>query len=243
MGRAFEYRKARIFARNARLSKTFTRISKEITISVKASGADPSSNSRLRMLLQKAKAECMPKDSVDRAIKKATDKDAADFKEIIYEGYGPGGVAVLVVAATDNNTRTVSNVRSYFNKHGGSLGTSGSLAFLFEHKCVFKVAEKEGADLEELELELIDFGVEEVFKDDETGEIIIEGAFENNSKIQAYLEENGFEIKDVEFIYAPNDTKEITAEQRETLNKLLDKLDEDDDVSIVFTNVKEEDEE
>lgn len=243
MGRAFEYRKARIFARNARLSKTFTRISKEITICVKASGADPSANSRLRMLLQKAKAECMPKDSVDRAIKKATDKDAADFKEINYEGYGPGGVAILVVAATDNNTRTVSNVRSYFNRYGGALGTSGSLSFLFDHKCVFKVAANDNVNMEDLELELIDFGVEEVFKDDETGEIIIEGAFENNSKIQAYLEENNLEINDVEFIYAPNDTKEITAEQRETLNKLLDKLDEDDDVSIVFTNVKEEDEE
>ncbi|MCQ2230286.1 MAG: YebC/PmpR family DNA-binding transcriptional regulator [Paludibacteraceae bacterium] len=242
MGRAFEYRKARIFARNARLSKTFTRISKEITISVKASGPDPSVNSRLRMLLQKAKAECMPKDSVDRAIKKATDKDAADIKEIIYEGYGPGGVAILVVAATDNNTRTVSNVRSYLTKHGGTLGTSGSLSFLFEHKCVFKVAANDSVNLEDLELELIDFGVEEVYQDEETGDIIIEGAFESNSKIQSYLEENKLEIKDVEFIYQPNDYKEITPEQRETLNKLLDKMDEDDDVSIVFTNVKEEEE-
>lgn len=241
MGRAFEYRKARIFARNARLSKAFTRISKEITICVKANGADPSSNSRLRMLLQKAKAESMPKDSVERAIKKALDKDTADYKEIIYEGYGPGGIAVLVVAATDNNTRTVSNVRSYFNKHGGSLGTSGSLSFIFEHKCIFKIAAVEGLDIEELELDLIDFDVDEVFFDEESNEIIIYGAFESNSKIQAYLEEKNIEIKDVEFIYAPNDTKEVSEEQKETFIKLLDKMEEDDDIQNVFHNMKEDD--
>lgn len=240
MGRAFEYRKARIFARNARLSKTFTRISKDITIAVKGAGADPSTNSRLRMLLQKAKAESMPKDSVERAIKKALDKDTADYKEIIYEGYGPGGVAVLVVTATDNNTRTVSNVRSYITRHGGTLGTSGSLSFLFEHKCLFKVENKEGVDLEELELELIDFGVDEVEQDEETGEIIIYGAFESNSKIQAYLEERNIEIKDVEFLYAPNDYKELTEEQKELFYKMMDKMEEDDDVQNVFHNMKEE---
>lgn len=240
MGRAFEYRKARIFARNARLSKAFTRISREITACVKSTGADPAMNPRLRMLLLKAKAENMPKDSVDRAIKKALDKDTADYKEIIYEGYGPAGIAIFVVTSTDNNTRTVSNVRSYFNKHGGSLGTQGSLSFLFEHKCLFKVVDNGNIDLEELELELIDFGVDEVFKDDETGEIIIYGAFENNSKIQEYFESKNIEIKDVEFLYVPNDTKEVTEEQKESVYKLLDKMEEDDDITNVYHNMKED---
>ena len=162
MGRAFEYRKARKLKRWGNMSRTFTKIGKEITIAVKAAGPDPAGNSRLRVLLQNAKAANMPKDTVERAIKKATDKDASDYKEIVYEGYGPFGIAIVVETATDNNTRTVANVRSYFNKFGGSLGTSGSLSFLFDHKCVFKVAPKEGVDLEELELELIDFGVDEV---------------------------------------------------------------------------------
>ena len=152
MGRAFEYRKARKLKRWGNMSRTFTKIGKEITIAVKAAGPDPAGNSRLRVLLQNAKAANMPKDTVERAIKKATDKDASDYKEIVYEGYGPFGIAIVVETATDNNTRTVANVRSYFNKFGGSLGTSGSLSFLFDHKCVFKVAPKEGVDLEELEL-------------------------------------------------------------------------------------------
>ena len=158
MGRAFEYRKARKMKRWGSMSRTFTKIGKEITICVKAAGPDPSSNSRLRVLLQNAKAANMPKDTVERAIKKATSKDASDYKEIVYEGYGPFGIAVVVETATDNNTRTVANVRSYFNKAGGSLGTSGSLDFLFDHKSVFKITEKEGVDLEELELEMIDLG-------------------------------------------------------------------------------------
>jgi YebC/PmpR family DNA-binding regulatory protein len=243
MGRAFEYRKARIFARNAKLSKTFTRISREITACVKVSGADPAVNSRLRMLMLKAKAESMPKDSVERAIKKAMDKDTADYKEIIYEGYGPGGVAVFVVTSTDNNTRTVSNVRSYFNKHGGSLGTQGCLSFLFEHKCVFKVVAPADVDMEELELELIDYDVEEVFKDEDSDEFIITGAFESNSKIQEYLEGRNIEIKDVEFLYVPNDTKEITEEQKVVFQKLLDKMDDDEDVVNVYHNMKEDEEE
>ncbi|MCQ2219284.1 MAG: YebC/PmpR family DNA-binding transcriptional regulator [Paludibacteraceae bacterium] len=240
MGRAFEYRKARIFARNARLSKAFTRISREITSCVKTSGADPTTNPRLRMLMLKAKAESMPKDSVERAIKKAMDKDTADYKEIIYEGYGPAGIAVFVVASTDNNTRTVSNVRSYFNKHGGSLGTSGSLSFLFEHKCIFKIAMNENVNLEELELDLIDFGVEEIAQDEESGDAIIYGAFENNAKIQSYLEEHSIEIKDVEFIYEPNDLKEVTEEQKEAVYKLIDKMEDDDDVQNVYHNMKED---
>ena len=240
MGRAFEYRKARIFARNARLSKAFTRISREITSCVKTSGADPAMNPRLRMLLFKAKAENMPKDSVERAIKKALDKDTADYKTIIYEGYGPAGIAFFVVTSTDNNTRTVSNIRSYFNKHGGSLGTSGSLSFLFEHKCMFKLAPNDAIDMEELELDLIDYGVDEVFKDEETNEIIIYGAFENNSKIQEYLEDKKLEISNVEFMYIPNDVKEVTEEQKESVYKLIDKMEEDDDVETVYHNMKED---
>ena len=176
MGRAFEYRKARKLKRWGNMSRTFTKIGKEITIAVKAGGADPVMNPRLRVLMQNAKAANMPKDTVERAIKKATDKDAGDYKEIVYEGYGPFGIAIVVETATDNNTRTVANVRSYFNKHGGSLGTSGSLTFLFEHKSVFKIKPKDGVSIEDLELELIDYGVDEVVADEE--EIVLYGAFE-----------------------------------------------------------------
>lgn len=222
------------------MSRTFTRIGKEITICVKSGGPDPAGNSRLRALLANAKAANMPKDTIERAIKKATYKDASDYKEIVYEGYGPFGIAILVEAATDNNTRTVANVRSYFNKYNGSLGTSGSLSFLFEHKCVFHIKAKEGVSVEDLELELIDYGVDEVDQDE--NEIIISGAFEENSNIQKYLEDNGFEIESSEFVRIPNDLKEVTPEQREILEKLLEKFEDDDDVQNVFHNMKEEEE-
>ena len=240
MGRAFEYRKARKLKRWGNMSRTFTRIGKEITIAAKAGGPDPDSNPRLRALMQNAKAANMPKDTVERAIKKATDKDAGDYKEIIYEGYGPYGIAIVVEAATDNNTRTVANVRSYFNKHNGSLGTQGSLSFLFDHKCVFKIKPVEGKDLEELELELIDCGVDEVEADEE--EIVLYGAFEDNSTIQKYLEDNGYEIISSEFERIPNDLKEVTDEQRAAIEKLLDKFEEDEDVQNVFHNMKEAEE-
>ena len=242
MGRAFEYRKARKLKRWGNMSRTFTRIGKEITIAVKAAGPDPQMNPRLRTLMQNAKAENMPKDTVERAIKKATDKDSKDYKEIVYEGYGPYGIAILVETATDNNTRTVANVRSYFNKFGGSLGTSGSLSFLFEHKCTFRVAAKEGLDLEELELELIDYGVDEIERDEEENDIILSAPFEYNSGIQKYLEENGFEIKSTEFVRIPNDLKEVTAEQREQIEKLLEKFEDDEDVQNVFHNMREAEE-
>ena len=238
MGRAFEFRKARKLKRWGNMSRTFTRIGKEITIAVKAGGPDPNGNSRLRALLANAKAANMPKDTIERAIKKATDKDATDYKEIVYEGYGPFGIAILVEAATDNNTRTVANVRSYFNKYNGSLGTSGSLSFLFEHKCVFHVKAKEGVSVEDLELELIDYGVDEVEQDENT--IVLSGAFEENSNIQKYLEDNGFEIESSEFVRIPNDLKEVTAEQREILEKLHEKFEDDDDVQNVFHNMIDE---
>ena len=240
MGRAFEYLKARKLKRWGNMSRTFTRIGKEITIAVKAAGPDPQMNPRLRTLMQNAKAENMPKDTVERAIKKATDKDSKDYKEIVYEGYGPYGIAILVETATDNNTRTVANVRSYFNKFGGSLGTSGSLSFLFEHKCTFRVAAKEGLDLEELELELIDYGVDEIERDEEENDISRSAPFEYNAGIQKYLEENGFEIKSTEFVRIPNDLKEVTAEQREQIEKLLEKFEDDEDVQNVFHNMKED---
>ena len=239
MGRAFEYRKARKLKRWGNMSRTFTRIGKEITIAAKAGGPDPTTNPRLRALMQNAKAANMPKDTVERAIKKATDKDAGDFKEITYEGYGPFGIAIFVEAATDNNTRTVANVRSYFTKHGGNLGTQGSLTFLFDHKSVFKIKPKDGVSLEDLELELIDYGVDEIESDED--EIMLYGAFEEFANIQKYLEGNGFEIISAEFERIPHELKEVTPEQRVTLDKLLEKLEEDEDVQNVFHNMKEDD--
>ena len=173
MGRAFEYRKARKLKRWGNMARTFTRIGKEIDIAVKAGGPDPANNTRLRILIQNAKAENMPKENVERAIKRAVSKDTSDYKEVVYEGYGPFGIAIFVETATDNTTRTVANVRSYFNKNGGSLGTSGSLEFLFEHKCVFHIAKKDGMSLEDLELELIDYGVDEVDEDED--EVVLYG--------------------------------------------------------------------
>lgn len=241
MGRAFEYRKARKLKRWGNMARTFTKLGKEISIAVKASGPDPDANPRLRVLMQNAKAANMPKENVERAIKKATSKDEGDYKEIVYEGYGPFGIAIVVETATDNPTRTVANVRSYFNKSGGSLGTSGSLSFLFDHKSVFKIKAKEGVSLEDLELELIDYGVDELEADGE--EIVLYGEFESFSNIQKYLEENGFEIESAEFERIPNDTKEVTEEQRASIEKLLEKFEDDEDVQNVFHNMKEADDE
>lgn len=240
MGRAFEYRKARKLKRWGNMSRTFTKIGKEITMAVKAGGPDPDSNSRLRVLIQNAKAANMPKENVERAIKKATSKDEANYKEVVYEGYAPYGIAIVVETATDNTTRTVANVRSYFNKAGGSLGTTGSLDFLFEHKCVFKIKEKEGVSLDDLELELIDFGVDEMDADE--GEVMIYGPFEEFNNIQKYLEENGYEITSAEFERIPNDTKEVTPEQREHIEKLIERFEDDEDVQNVFHNMKEAEE-
>lgn len=238
MGRAFEYRKARIMARNSKNSKAFSKFSKEITMVVKASGGDPDTNSRLRTLIASAKSAGMPKDTIDRAIKKATDKDTSDYKEVVFEGYGPFGIAILVETATDNNTRTVANVRSYFTKFGGNLGTQGSLSFIFTRKAVFTVKAKDGVDMDELELELIDFGVDELYKDDEENTITAYGEPSSYAQMQQYFEENGFEIISAEFVQIPNDTKAVTEEQMATLEKLLDKFDEDDDVTNVYHNIK-----
>jgi len=237
MGRAFEFRKARKFKRWGNMARVFTKLGKEITIAARESGPHPESNSRLRVLIQNARKENMPKENVERAIKKATDKDFSDYKELNYEGYGPFGVAIFVETATDNNTRTVANVRSYFNKFGGSLGTTGSLEFLFDHKCVFNIKQKEGVSIDDLELELIDYGVDELAEDE--GEIVIYGDFAQNSVIQKYLEENGFEITKSEFVRIPHDQKQLTPEQAEQVNKLIEKIEEDDDVQNVFHNMAE----
>lgn len=241
MGRAFEFRKARKFKRWGNMARVFTKLGKEITIAVKAGGPDPGSNPRLRVLMQTAKKENMPKDNVDRAIKRASSKDYTDYKEMNYEGYGPFGIAVFVETATDNTTRTVGNVRSYFNKAGGTLGTTGSLEFLFDHKCVFHILKKDGVSLDDLELELIDYGVDELEEDD--GEVILYGDFAQNAAIQKYLEENGYEITSSEFVRIPNDLKDVTPEQRETIDKLIERLEEDEDVQNVFHNMKESEEE
>ena len=238
MGRAFEYRKARKLKRWGNMARTFTRIGKEIDIAVKAGGPDPANNTRLRILIQNAKAENMPKENVERAIKRAVSKDTSDYKEIVYEGYGPFGIAIVVETATDNNTRTVANVRHCFNKYGGSLGTTGSLDFLFDRKCVFKISRPENFDLEEFELEMIDYGADEIFEDEEN-HVIIYGAFESFGAIQKYLEDSKYEITSGEFERIPLDTKELTEEQRETVDKLLEKLEEDDDVTNVYHNIKE----
>lgn len=231
MGRAFEFRKARKFKRWGKMAKTFTRIGKDIVMAIKEGGPDPESNSRLRAVMQNAKAANMPKENVERAIKRATDKDTSNYKEIVLEGYAPHGIAVLVETATDNNNRTVANIRSYFNKHDGSLGTSGSVVFMFDHTCNFRI-KNDGTDVEELELEMIDFGAEEVFLDEDG--IIIYAPFESFGSIQKHLEETKREILSSGFERMAQITKQLTPEQEEEVNKLLEKIEEDDDVQNVY---------
>ncbi|MEL7270123.1 MAG: YebC/PmpR family DNA-binding transcriptional regulator [Bacteroidota bacterium] len=236
MGRAFEFRKARKMKRWAAMSKAFTRIGKEIVMAVKEGGPDPDSNSKLRAVIQNAKAVNMPKDNIERAIKRASDKNLGDFKEILFEGYGPHGIALLIETATDNNTRTVANIRSYFNKCNGSLGTSGSVEFMFDHTCNFRI-NAEGVDPEELELEMIDYGAEEVFVDDDG--ILIYTPFENFGAIQKELEARDFEILSSGFERIPQVTKTLNEEQIADIEKLLEKIEEDDDVQNVYHTMEE----
>jgi len=245
MGRAFEFRKARKMKRWAAMSKAFTRIGKDIVMAVKEGGPDPDSNSRLRAVIQNAKSVNMPKDNIERAIKRASDKNQGDYKEVLFEGYAPHGIAILVETATDNNTRTVANVRSYFNKCDGSLGTSGSVVFMFDHTCNFKI-KGDDLDMEELELELIDFGVEEIFEDtdedadgNEQTSVMIYAPFESFGKIQSYLEENSIEILSSGFERIPQVTKQLNAEQMADVEKLLEKIEEDDDVQNVYHTMEE----
>ena len=243
MGRAFEYRKAAKMKRWGHMARTFTKIGKQIAVAVKGGGPDPDTNPTLRAIIATAKRENMPKDNIDRAIKNAMGKDQSDYKTMTYEGYGPHGIAVFVDTLTDNPTRTVGDVRSVFNKFSGNLGTMGSLAFLFDHKCVFAFKHKEGPDMEELILDLIDYGVEDEFdEDEEEGSVTIYGDPKAFSEIQKHLEAEGFEIVSAEFTYIPNDLKEVTAEQRETLDKMVERLEDFDDVQNVYTNMKPEEE-
>ena len=237
MGRAFEFRKARKMKRWSKMAKTFTRIGKDIVIAVKEGGASPETNSRLRQVMQNAKAANMPKDNVLRAIKKASDKDTADFKEVLFEGYAPHGIAIVVETATDNNNRTVANVRASFNKCDGNFGTSGSVIFMFDHTCNFTVKKEDiTVDMEELELELIDFEVEEIF-DDEEG-VIIYAPFEQFGSIQSYFEENNIEILSSGFERIPTTTKKLSEEEQADVEKLLERLEEDDDVQNVYHSME-----
>ena len=236
MGRAFEFRKARKMKRWSAMSKAFTRIGKDIVMAVKEGGPDPDSNSRLRAVIQNAKSVNMPKDNIERAIKRASDKSPGDYKEVLFEGYAPHGIAILIETATDNNTRTVANIRSYFNKCNGSLGTSGSVEFMFDHTCNFRI-DGEGIDPEELELEMIDFGAEEVFVDEDG--ILIYAPFESFGDIQKELEAREIEILSSGFERIPQVTKELNEEQVADVEKLLEKIEEDDDVQNVYHTMKE----
>ena len=242
MGRAFEYRKATKLKRWGHMAKTFTRLGKQIAIAVKAGGPEPENNPSLRSIIATCKHENMPKDNIERAIKNAMGKDQSEYKEVTYEGYGPHGIAVFVDTLTDNTTRTVGDVRSVFNKFNGTLGTTGSLSYLFDHKCVFTFKKKDGVDMEELILELIDFNVEDEFdEDDEEGTITIYGDdVKAYAQIQKFLEEQGFEDIGGEFTYVPNDLKDLDAEQRATIDKMVERLEEFDDVQNVYTNMKPE---
>jgi YebC/PmpR family DNA-binding regulatory protein len=242
MGRAFEYRKATKMKRWGHMARTFTKLGKEIAIAVKAGGGEPENNPRLRAIIATCKRENMPKDNIQRAIKNAMGKDTSDYKEVPYEGYGPHGIAVFVDALTDNTTRTVADVRSVFNKFNGNLGTQGSLSFLFDHKSVFTFKKKDDTDMDDLILDFIDYGVDEDYDyDDETGEITIYGDSTSFGDIQKHLEDNGFEITSAEFTRIPTDLKDVTPEQRETIDKMVEKLEEFDDVQNVYTNMKPED--
>jgi YebC/PmpR family DNA-binding regulatory protein len=233
MGRAFEFRKARKMKRWSAMAKTFTRIGKDIVMAVKEGGASPETNSKLRAVIQNAKAANMPKENIERAIKRASDKSTEDFKEIIFEGYGPYGIAIIVETASDNNNRTVANIRSYFNKYGGNLGTAGSVEFMFDRVCSFKINTE--IDLEELELNLIDFGVEEILKEQEN--VLIYSDFENYGQIQRELENQGIKIISSEFERIPNQFKNLDDEKKEEVNTLIENIEEDDDVQNVFHNM------
>lgn len=236
MGRAFEFRKARKMKRWSAMAKTFTRLGKDIVMAVKEGGPDPETNAKLRAVIQNAKTANMPKDNVERAIKRASDKSLGDYKTVLYEGYAPHGIAILVETATDNTNRTVANIRSYFNKCDGNLGTSGSVEFMFDHTCNFKIA-SEGLDVEELELEMIDFGAEEVFEDEDG--IMIYAPFQNFGDIQKFLEERKIEIESSGFDRIPQVTKTLTEEQKKDVEKLLEKIEEDDDVQNVYHTMNE----
>lgn len=235
MGRAFEKRKHKMFARWGKMAKGFTKMGKEIAIAVKQGGPHPESNPRLRMVMQNAKAINMPKDRIEGAIKRASEKSSANFEEIVYEGYGPYGVPILLECATDNPTRTVANVRKYFTRSNGTLGTSGSLSFIFERKCIFRIP-AENLNIDELELELIDHGMEEIEQDE--NEFVIYTPFTEFGAMQKALEEKKIPVVSAEKVRIPNSYVELNEEQSEEINKLVEEMEEDDDVQTVYHNLK-----
>lgn len=236
MGRAFEFRKVRKLKRWDAMAKNFTRLGKEIAMAVKQGGPNPDTNPRLRVAMQNAKGINMPKDRIEAAIKRVSEKGEKDLEEIVYEGYGPHGIAILVECATDNPTRTVANVRMYFSRSGGALGKTGSLDFIFTRKGVFKIA-ADNVNMEELELELIDYGAEDIFKEDD--EIIIHTKFTDFNMMQKALEEKGINVTSAELQRIPTTTTELTEEQEEEIINLVEKIEEDEDVQAVYHNMKE----
>ena len=236
MGRAFEFRKARKLKRWSAMAKTFTRIGKDISMAVKEGGPNPETNARLRAVIQNAKAANMPKDIVERAIKKASGADSANYVEMTLEGYAPHGIAIFVECTTDNNNRTVANVRSYFNKYEGNLGTNGSLEFIFDRKAVFTFEKAESMSIEELEMDLIDAGLEELEIDDLT--ITVTTDFTDFSNMQKQLEEMNIEVQSSELQRFPNNTKALDIEKAKQVLKLIDKLEEDEDVQNIFHNME-----
>lgn len=234
MGRAFEFRKARKFKRWDKMSKAFSRLGKEIAMAVKENGPNPDANARLRTAIQNAKGVNMPKDRVEAAIKRASSKEEKDYEEVVYEGYGPHGIAILVETATDNLNRTVANMRVYFSRSGGALGKTGSLDFIFARKGIFRLPAA-GLDLEELELDLIDFGAEDIYEHE--GEIIVETAFTDFGAMQKALEEKGLPVTTAELQRIPHTRTELTEEQAEEIETLVEKIEEDDDVQAVYHNM------
>jgi YebC/PmpR family DNA-binding regulatory protein len=236
MGRIFQTRKATMFKRYAKMAKAFTKIGREIVIAVKAGGPHPESNPRLRMIMQNAKAINMPKVNVESAIKRASEKDSGSYDEVIYEGYAPNGVPVLVECTTNNPTRTVANLRMYFSRANGSLGTNGSVSFMFEHVVVFKI-DAVNLNKDDLELELIDFGLEDINLDEEHNHYIIQTQFSDFGKMQAALEERKINVIESSKTYLPTTTKELSAEQETEVMAMIDKMEEDDDIEAVYHNI------
>ena len=235
MGRAFEYRRAAKEKRWATMSRVFPKISRQITIAAKEGGPDPDMNPKLRLAIQNAKAANMPKDNITKAIERASGKDAANYTEVNYEGKGPHGILVFVECATDNTTRTVADVKSYFSKAGGGLVPTGSLEFMFTRKAVFEIPKKEGMDLEEMELELIDFGLIEIEADGDT--IYAYADYKDFGSLSKALEEQNIEVTKADLQRFPTTPVEFSDEQMVDIEKMLDKLEENDDVQAVYTNM------
>jgi YebC/PmpR family DNA-binding regulatory protein len=236
MGRIFQTRKATMFKRYAKMAKAFTKIGREIVMAVKLSGPNPDSNPRLRMIMANAKAVNMPKVNVDAAIKRASEKDSGNYDIVIYEGYAPHGVPVLVECTTNNPTRTVASVRLYFNRANGALGTNGSVSFMFEHVVLFKI-DATNRSKDDLELELIDFGLEDLNLDEEHNHFIIQTQFTDFGKMQAALEDRKINVIETSKIYVPTTTKELTEEQEAEVMAMIEKMEEDDDIEAVYHNI------